>query len=220
LLAGLSETAEETEEIIDLLADAVRLALVAGDETTAAQVTGRAEALAGGSQISHRQAVAAHCRGLLRRDPAELAEAAHGYRSAGRPLPEAQALEAAALAFAERADIPAARTHFTEAFAIYTELGARWDLARAQATFRAHGIRRGPRARHRRSQQGWDSLTPTEAKVVNLVARGMSNPEIATRLFLSRRTVQTHVSHILTKLDLSSRIDIAREASRREPQSQ
>jgi DNA-binding NarL/FixJ family response regulator len=51
--------------------------------------------------------------------------------------------------------------------------------------------------------------------VAGLVAQGMSNPQIAAQLFLSRRTVQTHVSHILAKLNLSSRIDIAREAARR-----
>jgi DNA-binding NarL/FixJ family response regulator len=50
--------------------------------------------------------------------------------------------------------------------------------------------------------------------VARLVASALSNPQIAERLFLSRRTVQTHVSHILTKLDLHSRIDIAREVSR------
>jgi DNA-binding NarL/FixJ family response regulator len=47
----------------------------------------------------------------------------------------------------------------------------------------------------------------------------MSNPEIARHLFLSRRTVQTHVSHVLAKLNLHSRIDIAREASRRDAAS-
>jgi DNA-binding CsgD family transcriptional regulator len=85
-----------------------------------------------------------------------------------------------------------------------------------QATFRAYGIRRGPRATHRRASHGWDSLTPTELKVADLVAQGMSNPQIATHLFLSRRTVQTHVSHVLAKLELNSRTDIAREASRRD----
>jgi DNA-binding CsgD family transcriptional regulator len=220
LLAGLSETAEETEETADLLADAVRLAAAVGEDGTAKRVAGRAEALARGSVVPHRLAVAAHCRGLLDRDPVRLLEAAGHYQAAGRPLPRAQALEAAGLALAERDDTAAARTRFTEAFAVYTELGAGWDLARTQATFRGYGIRRGPHARHRRSQRGWDSLTPTEAKVVELVARGMSNPEIAARLFLSRRTVQTHVSHILTKLDLNSRIDIAREASRRGEQPQ
>jgi DNA-binding CsgD family transcriptional regulator len=110
----------------------------------------------------------------------------------------------------------AARAHFTDAFTIYTQLGAAWDLARAQAAFRTYGIRRGPRVKHRRADQGWESLTPTELKIVDLVKRGMSNPEIAAHLFLSRRTVQTHVSHVLAKLNLHSRIDIAREASRRE----
>ena len=90
-----------------------------------------------------------------------------------------------------------------------------WDVARLQARFRVHGIRRGPRFQHRRSQQGWSSLTPTEVKVVGLVAQGMSNPQIADKLFLSRRTVQTHVSHVLTKLELHSRTEIAREASLR-----
>jgi DNA-binding NarL/FixJ family response regulator len=60
------------------------------------------------------------------------------------------------------------------------------------------------------------SLTPTEAKVADLVVRGLSNPQIAAELYLSPRTVATHVSHILAKLDLHSRIDLAREAGRRE----
>jgi DNA-binding NarL/FixJ family response regulator len=98
---------------------------------------------------------------------------------------------------------------------IYASLGAATDVARLQAQFRQHGIRRGPTARHRQARSGWDSLTPTEAKVAALVAEGLSNPEIATKLLLSRRTVATHVSHILRKLGVHSRIDIAREAGLR-----
>ena len=94
---------------------------------------------------------------------------------------------------------------------VYTALGAAADVARVQATFRAHGIRRGPHAKHRRAQSGWDSLTATEIKIAAFVEEGLSNPEIAARLLLSRRTVATHVSHILKKLDVNSRIDIARE---------
>jgi DNA-binding NarL/FixJ family response regulator len=131
-------------------------------------------------------------------------------------LPRAQALEAAAVAKADRGDLKGAREHFTNAFSLYSSLGASWDLARTQAKFRTYGIRRGPHAQHRLSRQGWNSLTPTELKVVGLVSRGLSNPQIANHLFLSRRTVQTHVSHILAKLNLNSRIDIAREASRRD----
>jgi DNA-binding NarL/FixJ family response regulator len=46
--------------------------------------------------------------------------------------------------------------------------------------------------------------------IAHLIASGAPNPDIATRLFLSRRTVETHVSHILAKLDANSRVDIAR----------
>jgi DNA-binding CsgD family transcriptional regulator len=97
----------------------------------------------------------------------------------------------------------------------YTSLGAAVDVARLQARFRAHGIRRGPHAKHRRARSGWDSLTPAETKVAALVEQGLSNPEIAAKLLLSRRTVATHVSHILRKLGVNSRIDIAREAALR-----
>jgi DNA-binding CsgD family transcriptional regulator/tetratricopeptide (TPR) repeat protein len=219
LMGGLADSAEEMEETADLLADAVRLAVSVGDRSTARSVVDRAETVARASAVPHRQAVAPHCRGLLDRDPATLLLAADHYQAAGRLLPRAQALEAAGAAFAEGGDLTAARTHFTDAFSLYTELGAGWDLARTQAAFRVYGIRRGPHVRHRRSSQGWDSLTPTELKVVGLVARGLSNPQIANHLFLSRRTVQTHVSHILAKLDLRSRTDIAREASRRDTAS-
>jgi DNA-binding CsgD family transcriptional regulator len=213
---GLAETAEEMEQTTELLADAVRLALTVGDAAAARAVVDRAETVAWASTVPHRLAVGPHCRGLLDNDPERLLSAADLYETAGRLLPRAQALEAAGVALAVRGDIAGARTSFTDAFSLYTNLGAGWDLARTQARFRAYGIRRGPHVRHRRSDSGWDSLTPTELKIVTLVARGMSNPEIAAHLFLSRRTVQTHVSHILAKLDLHSRIDIAREASRRD----
>ena len=64
-----------------------------------------------------------------------------------------------------------------------------------------HGIRRAPRSRHRTERHGWESLTPTENRVVELVVRGMSNPQIADELYLSPRTVGTHMSHILAKLE-------------------
>ena len=106
-----------------------------------------------------------------------------------------------------------ARGAFTGAIDLYTSLGATRDVARLQARFREHGIRRGPRVKHRQARSGWDSLTPTEIKVAALVEQGLSNPQIADKLFLSPRTVATHVSHILGKLDVNSRIDIAREAA-------
>ncbi|WP_281360445.1 response regulator transcription factor [Lentzea indica] len=60
-------------------------------------------------------------------------------------------------------------------------------------------------------------MTPTEERVAELVTEGLSNPDIAAEMFLSRRTVQTHVSNALAKLGVASRTEIAREAARRNP---
>ena len=206
---------EEIEEIEVLLADAVRLATETGDLSLAQELTGRAEALAAESEIPHRQANALYCRGLLDHDGARLLTAAERYEQAGRPLPRAKALEAAAGYFVDADDRTQARAAFTTAVEVYNSLGAAADAARLQAEFRAHGIRRGPHAKHRRAQSGWDSLTATEIKIAAFVEEGLSNPEIAARLLLSRRTVATHVSHILKKLNVNSRIDIARESALR-----
>ena len=147
--------------------------------------------------------------------PARLLAAAQRYDDADRPLLRAKALEAAADHFVDADDRGQARDAFTQAVEVYTTLGAAADVARLQATFRAHGIRRGPHAKHRRARSGWDSLTATEIKIAAFVEEGLSNPEIAAKLLLSRRTVATHVSHILKKLDVNSRIDIARESALR-----
>jgi DNA-binding CsgD family transcriptional regulator len=61
----------------------------------------------------------------------------------------------------------------------------------------------------------WASLTPTELDVVRLIAEGFSNPEIGTRLFITRATVKTHLSHVFTKLGVMSRAELAAEATRR-----
>ena len=211
---------EELEEFEDLLADAVRLATETSDLSAAQAVAGHAAALAAGSEIPHRQANALYCRGLLDDDASRLLAAAERYDDAGRPLLRAKALEEAADRFVYTGDRSQARAAFTGAVEVYTSLGAAADAARLQATFRAHGIRRGPHAKHRRARSGWDSLTATEIKIAAFVEEGLSNPEIAARLLLSRRTVATHVSHILKKLDVHSRTDIARESALRTIASQ
>ena len=71
-------------------------------------------------------------------------------------------------------------------------------------------MRRGPRSAHRRESTGWGALTASEQRIALLVGQGWSNPDIAAELMLSRHTVQTHVSSILSKLQLVSRIEIVR----------
>src|SRR5215472_7883530 len=217
-LAVLTDAFEgnaEELEIENLLADAVRLATRTGDLSTAQTLSSQAAALAADSEIPHRQANALYCRGLLDHDAHRLLAAAARYEDASRPLLRAKALEAAAAEFLGADARDQARAAFNRALEVYGSLGAAADVARLQATFRAHGIRRGPHSKHRQAHSGWDSLTPTEVKIAAFVEEGLSNPEIAAKLLLSRRTVGTHVSHILRKLNVQSRIDIARESARR-----
>ena len=99
---------------------------------------------------------------------------------------------------------------------VYERLGAARDLARAEAVLRGAGIRRGRRGSRGRPQFGWDSLTPTERTVASLVAEGLSNPQIGDRMYISHRTVQTHLAHVFAKLGLTSRAQLAAEATRQE----
>jgi DNA-binding CsgD family transcriptional regulator len=86
---------------------------------------------------------------------------------------------------------------------------------RLEAVREFASLKPGRSPRRRPLVSGWDSLTPSELKVVAFVEEGMSNPEIAARLMLSRRTVATHISHILKKLNVTTRTDIARESALR-----
>ena len=63
--------------------------------------------------------------------------------------------------------------------------------------------------------QGWASLTPAEREVVNLVIAGLTNPEIGTRLFISRATVKSHLAHVYAKLGVANRTELATLATRR-----
>jgi DNA-binding CsgD family transcriptional regulator len=205
----------ELGEFEDLLADAVRLAMLTGDQDIARSLAKHAGVLADESPIPHRQANALYCRGMVDHDPHKLMAAAARYEDASRPLLQAKALEAAAVEFVEVDERGLARDAFTRAVEVYESLGAAADVSRVLATFRSHGIRRGPHSKHRHASSGWDSLTPMETKVAAFVEEGLSNPDIAAKLMLSRRTVGTHVSHILKKLGVASRTDIARESALR-----
>ncbi|MEZ5130360.1 MAG: LuxR C-terminal-related transcriptional regulator [Mycobacterium sp.] len=70
------------------------------------------------------------------------------------------------------------------------------------------------RGERKRPASGWESLTPAELDVISLLSEGLSNKEIAARLFISPRTAQTHLTHIYSKLNLSSRVQVVQEAAR------
>jgi DNA-binding CsgD family transcriptional regulator len=66
-----------------------------------------------------------------------------------------------------------------------------------------------------RPVSGWEALTPAELEVVRLAADGLTNRQIGSRLFVSHRTVATHLSHVFDKLSVRSRVALAREAAQR-----
>ncbi|HVL33405.1 MAG TPA: LuxR C-terminal-related transcriptional regulator, partial [Actinomycetota bacterium] len=84
---------------------------------------------------------------------------------------------------------------------------------------RSCGVPIRSRRRRVRATTGWDALTATELRVVDLAAQGLTNPQIGERLFLSRRTVQSHLSHVFTKLGISSRVELAAEVATRRASS-
>ena len=79
---------------------------------------------------------------------------------------------------------------------------------------------RRARGTRKRPSGGWESLTPTELEIVRLAATGLTNPEIAERMFVSRGTVKVHLSHIYAKLGLRNRSEVAAEATRRQSAEQ
>ena len=93
---------------------------------------------------------------------------------------------------------------FDSAWAEGAALSAEEAIAYAQ---RGRGQRKPPTS-------GWASLTPAERDVVRLVSEGLANNDIATRLFVSPRTVQSHLTHVYTKLGLTSRVQLVQEAAR------
>jgi DNA-binding CsgD family transcriptional regulator len=89
-----------------------------------------------------------------------------------------------------------------------------WSEGEAFSTDEAIAYAQRGRGERKRPSTGWESLTPAELNVVRLVSEGLPNKDIAERLFLSPRTVQAHLSHVYSKLGLSSRVQLAQEASR------
>jgi predicted ATPase/DNA-binding CsgD family transcriptional regulator len=107
-------------------------------------------------------------------------------------------------------DLAAARTALgAESFERERAHGAQLSAAEAVAY-----ARRG-RGERKRPSSGWTSLTPAEIQVVRLAARGMTNPQIAQRLFISPGTAKNHLSHVFAKLGIATRSELAAEAARR-----
>jgi DNA-binding CsgD family transcriptional regulator len=197
-------------------ADLIRLALAAGDQPRARQVAVAVAEVAARNDVPSLAGTALRCRGLVEDDPEVLRAAVDAYEQGPRPLELALAAEDAAAALVRRGNPDAAVALLERALGVYERLDAAHDRDRTEARLRGLGVRHGRRGARQRPQIGWESLTPTERTVVELVAEGLSNPQIGERLYVSRRTVQTHLAHVFAKLGISSRTQLAAQATRRQ----
>ncbi len=163
-------------------------------------------------EVASQQGAALRCRGLVHADASLLLAASAAYRNAGWRFESALACEDAADLLGRAGRMDESRPLFNDVAARYLQMDAAWDAARVASRMRAIGMRRGNRGSRQRAKVGWDALTANERAVVVLVAEGLTNPDIADRLFVSRHTVKAQVSSALAKLQLTSRIELARVA--------
>ena len=94
------------------------------------------------------------------------------------------------------------------------DFAAVWAEGAALSTEEAIAYVQRGRGERKRPTSGWGSLTPMEHDVVGLARQGLSNKDIGAKLFISPRTVQTHLTHVYAKLGLTSRIQLVQEAGR------
>ena len=212
------EAAGMTTSLIRIGPDLVRLAMLAGDRQKAERIGQRCAEGAQRAGTPTARGTALRCRGLVDADPALLVEAVAQLRDSPRPIERAAALEDAARALGMSGASTESIVRFREALGLYGSVDARRDEARVLQALRSLGVRPGVRGERRRTISGWGSLTKAELAVVRLVGDGRSNPEIASRLFISRHTVETHLRHVFQKLGVRSRAEVAAESARHEEQ--
>jgi len=156
-------------------------------------------------------AAAKHASGLLKHSRQDLADAVELYDGGPRPLALALALEDLGDASVESGATQEGLDAYGLALELYTRTGAAWDAGRIRGRLRALGVRRrlvsAPRP-----ERGWAAMTDSELAVARLVADGLSNREVAERLFVSPHTVNSHLRHVFGKLDVNSRVELTRLA--------
>ena len=188
--------------------DLVEAAARAGRPDRCQAVAERFQRWATGSGLPVPAAAAARCRGLLSHADEAVAQytAALEYdRSAQRPFERARTELAMGEELRRMRRRSEARTHLRDAMEVFESLGAAPWAERARAELRASG-----ETARRRDPSTIQELTPQELQVARFAGGGASNPDIAAKLFLSRRTVEYHLQKVFTKLGVTSRVELAR----------
>ncbi|MBB5851114.1 BTAD domain-containing putative transcriptional regulator [Amycolatopsis umgeniensis] len=194
------------------LPDVVRIALAAGNEDVAREALAVCVEEASQETVPARAAAAAaRCRALIDGDPEGVLAAADHYREVRRPIELAASLEDAAELLGRAGYLEAATQSLTEACEVLGPVGAIWNIRRAESRLRRYGVL----SRAEQGPRHAGALSPLELRVARLVAAKLSNPEIAAELSLPRRTVQSLVSRVLTKLHADSRLTVGDQLPRR-----
>jgi len=154
-------------------------------------------------------AVAGCARGILERDAQALVAAAEVLESSSRPLLYAAAAEDAGSELARIGHGNEALDQFNAAFDTYMRHEALADARRVGRELRRLGVERRIVSQPR-AKTGWDSLTDSELKVINLIAQGVTNRAVAAQLHLSLHTVKTHIRNAFAKLGINSRAELTR----------
>jgi DNA-binding CsgD family transcriptional regulator len=198
-----------------LAPDLVRLALVLGHRDVAAEVAGAVAAgVALAPEVPTVRSLALRCQGLVDGEVEPMLEAVALARQTPLLIEHTGACEDAARLLAQAGRRDEAAPLLTESLARYEQAGANAWARRVRAQLRPLGAHLGARGPRQRPALGWDSLTPTEQAVAQLVAEGLTNGAVAKRLYISPHTVNTHLRHAFAKLGVSNRVALAAEVHR------
>ncbi len=160
---------------------------------------------------------AQHAAGLRQADLDALQTALRYYTASPRPLVRAVALEDTARAEREAGHWRCAAEHIEEALRLYANAGAQRHVTAVQKFLRESAQRE---AQPGSSASPCPKLTQSELPVAQLVIEGLTNREIATRLYLSPHTVDSHLRHIFSKFGVNNRVELTRRfAPRQEAQA-
>lgn len=193
----------------------VRAALQFDDRAFATTITEEARrGVAAAGELASARATLDRCEGLLLADPERLTAATDGYTDAGRPLSVGHAAMDAARAWIRAGESEKALQQLLIAGDAFDELGATRSMAMVGRLLARQRSAPAPVLAPRPDPLA--RLTRAERAVAALVAEGLTNPEVAERLTLSARTVQSHLSHVYTKLGISSRVQLATMVSQME----
>jgi DNA-binding CsgD family transcriptional regulator len=195
-------------QVLDRVIFSARVASAAGDAGLRARVLHAMDLLERERPaIPLFTGVARHARGLLERDAQALVAAADMLQSSSRPLLYAAAAEDAGAELARTDHPDEAVDQLNAAFDTYMGHEALADARRVGRELRRLGVERRVVSQPR-AKAGWDSLTDSELKVVNLIAQGATNQSVATQLHLSLHTVKNHVHNAFAKLGINSRAQL------------